>query len=102
MSPLESWTPWPLAASRAPSIAVFARPNFYKSAEEIRLMVEPGLATAAALDAARKTIAVGATTLDVDAAAERAIVMHGGASNFKLVPGYRHTVCASVNDDVSE
>ena len=79
---------------------MFARPNFYKTAEEIRLMVEPGLATAAALDAARKTIAVGATTLDVDAAAERAIVMRGGASNFKLVPGYRHTVCASVNDEV--
>jgi methionyl aminopeptidase len=82
------------------SIAVFARHNFYKSAEEIRLMVEPGLATAAALDAARTTIAVGATTLEVDAAAERAIVMSGGSSNFKLVPGYRHTVCASVNDEV--
>jgi methionyl aminopeptidase len=79
---------------------VFARPNFYKTAEEIRLMVEPGLATASALDAARTAIAVGATTLDVDAAAERAIVMRGGASNFKLVPGYRHTVCASVNDEV--
>ena len=63
-------------------------------------MIEPGLATAAALDAARKTIAAGVSTLAVDAAAERAIVKWGGASNFKLVPGYRHTVCASVNDEV--
>jgi methionyl aminopeptidase len=79
---------------------VFARHTFYKSADDIRQMIEPGLATAAALDAARQTIAVGVSTLDVDSAAERAIVKWGGASNFKLVPGYRHTVCASVNDEV--
>jgi methionyl aminopeptidase len=63
-------------------------------------MVEPGLATAASLAAARTKIVAGASTLDIDAAAEAAITARGGASNFKLVPGYHHTICASVNDEV--
>ena len=63
-------------------------------------MVAPGLATAASLTAARSKIVAGATTLEIDAAAETAIIAAGGASNFKLVPGYRHTICASVNDEV--
>ncbi|TFD81916.1 type I methionyl aminopeptidase [Cryobacterium psychrophilum] len=63
-------------------------------------MVAPGLATAASLAAARAAAVPGATTLDVDAAAEAAIVALGGKSNFKLEEGYNHTVCASVNDEV--
>ena len=76
------------------------RSSIYKTPEQLRLMVEPGLATAASLVAARKKIVAGASTLDIDAAAEAAIIARGGASNFKLVPGYRHTICASVNDEV--
>ncbi|WP_264159503.1 type I methionyl aminopeptidase [Mycetocola spongiae] len=63
-------------------------------------MVEPGLATAASLAAVRAAIRPGITTLELDALAEAAIIAAGGESNFKLVPGYRHTVCASVNADV--
>lgn len=63
-------------------------------------MVPAGLATAASLKAAREAIAAGVTTLQVDAAAERAIVAAGGVSNFQMVPGYRHTICASVNEDI--
>jgi methionyl aminopeptidase len=74
--------------------------SMYKSPAQLRLMVAPGLATAASLDAARDAIRVGATTLDVDAAAEAAIVARGGTSNFKLEAGYHHAVCASVNDEV--
>lgn len=76
------------------------RNSIYKTPEQLRLMVEPGLATAASLKAARAKIVAGATTLDIDKVAEAAIVAYGGASNFKLVPGYRHTICASVNDEV--
>ncbi len=76
------------------------RSSIYKTPEQLRLMVEPGLATAASLAAARAKIVAGASTLDVDAVAEAAIIARGGASNFKLVPGYRHTICASVNDEV--
>ena len=63
-------------------------------------MVAPGLATAASLAAARAAMVVGATTLDLDAAAEAAIVALGGKPNFKLEAGYHHTVCSSVNDEV--
>jgi methionyl aminopeptidase len=76
------------------------RSSIYKTPEQLRLMVEPGLATAASLAAARTKIVAGASTLDIDAAAEAAITARGGASNFKLVPGYHHTICASVNDEV--
>lgn len=76
------------------------RKSIYKSPAQLRLMVEPGLATAASLVAARAALRVGGTTAEVDAAAEAAIVALGGAPNFKLEPGYFHTICASVNEDV--
>ena len=76
------------------------RRSIYKTSAQLRLMMAPGLATAASLDAARALMLVGATTLELDAAAESAIIAHGGQPNFKLEPGYRHTVCASVNEDV--
>ncbi|MCP2030026.1 methionyl aminopeptidase [Okibacterium sp. HSC-33S16] len=76
------------------------RKSIYKSPAQLRLMVEPGLATAASLVAARNTVGIGVTTLEVDAAAEAAIVARGGQPNFKLEPGYNHTICASVNEEV--
>lgn len=63
-------------------------------------MVAAGAATAAALDEARRLLAPGATPLELDAAAERVIRGLGGRPNFQLVPGYRHTLCVSVDDDV--
>jgi methionyl aminopeptidase len=45
-------------------------------------------------------VAPGVSTLELDALAEQAIIEAGGASNFKLEPGYHHTICASVNDEV--
>lgn len=63
-------------------------------------MVEPGLATAASLAAVRAGIRPGVTTLELDALAESAIRALGGVPNFMMEPGYRHTICASVNDEV--
>ena len=40
------------------------------------------------------------TTLALDALAEDFIRSHGGIPNFQLVPGYAHTLCTSVNDEV--
>ncbi len=74
--------------------------SVYKSAAQLRSMVRPGEITAASLAAARARIAAGVSTLELDAAAHDAIVAAGAASNFQLVPGYRHTVCTSVNDAV--
>ncbi|MEO7236402.1 MAG: type I methionyl aminopeptidase [Lapillicoccus sp.] len=42
----------------------------------------------------------GCTTLQLDALAEDFIRSHGGIPNFQLVPGYAHTLCTSVNEEV--
>lgn len=63
-------------------------------------MIPAGELTAAALDAVEAAVRPGVTTLDLDAIAERTIRGGGGEPNFALVPGYRHTICASVNDAV--
>lgn len=76
------------------------RRSILKSPAELRAMRAAGTVTAAALAKARGLIAVGATPLELDAAAERVILDHGGRSNFQLEPGYRHTLCVSVDDDV--
>ncbi|RZU64177.1 methionine aminopeptidase type I [Microterricola gilva] len=78
----------------------FRRTSIYKSAAELRQMVAPGLVTAAGLAAVRSNIRPGITPLELDGIAEAAIIAAGGVSNFKLVPGYRHTLCISVNADV--
>jgi methionyl aminopeptidase len=71
-----------------------------KTDEQIILMRDAGLATAAALREVRKGIRPGVSTLELDAIAEATIIAKGGHSNFKLVAGYRHTICASINDEV--
>jgi methionyl aminopeptidase len=71
-----------------------------KSDSDIVLMREAGLITAAALKAVRDAIAPGVSTLELDALAEVTIISMGARSNFKLVPGYNHTICSSVNDEV--
>lgn len=76
------------------------RRSIYKSPAELRSMPAAGAATAAALAEARRLIVPGATPLELDAAAERVIREAGGVPNFQLVPGYRHTLCVSVDDDV--
>lgn len=78
---------------------VFKR-SIYKSPAQLRLMVAPGLATAASLDAVRDALVAGVTTLQLDEIAEQAILAAGGKPNFKLEHGYHHTICSSVNDEV--
>ncbi|GAA5200668.1 type I methionyl aminopeptidase [Microbacterium jejuense] len=76
------------------------RRSIYKTPAQLRAMVEPGLITAAALDAARALVAPGVTTLELDAAASALITARGAKSNFQMVRGYRHTICSSVNEEV--
>ncbi len=76
------------------------RRSIYKSAAQLRLMAEPGLVTARALRAALDAVAPGVTTLELDAIAERSIRDAGGVPNFTKEPGYHHTICVSVNDEV--
>lgn len=71
-----------------------------KSNSDILLMREAGLITAAALKAVKEAIVPGVSTLELDTIAEATIVSMGAKSNFKLVAGYKHTICSSVNDEV--
>lgn len=78
-----------------------ARKGFeLKTNEQILLMREAGLITAKALDSVRAAIKPGVTTDELDAIAHDTIVGLGARSNFKLVPGYFHTICASINDEI--
>ncbi|WP_217177644.1 type I methionyl aminopeptidase [Streptomyces sp. AC495_CC817] len=76
------------------------RRSIYKTPAQLRAMVEPGLITAAALEAVRPLIRAGVTTLELDAEANRVILSRGAESNFQLVRGYHHTICVSVNEQV--
>jgi methionyl aminopeptidase len=71
-----------------------------KSNEQILLMRKAGLITEAALDAVRAAIKPGISTLELDRIANETIESFGAKSNFQLVPGYFHTICASINDEV--
>lgn len=76
------------------------RRSIYKKPAQLRSMEKPGLITSAALDAVEAAIRPGITTLELDQIADEAIRERGAHSNFQLVDGYSHTVCASVNDQV--
>ena len=71
-----------------------------KTNEQIILMREAGLATAEALKAVRAAIKPGISTLEIDKIADDKINSLGGHSNFQLVPGYSHTICSSINEEV--
>jgi methionyl aminopeptidase len=71
-----------------------------KTNEQIILMRAAGLATAEALKAVRAAIKPGVSTLELDKIADDTINSLGGHSNFQLVPGYSHTICSSINDEV--
>ncbi|MCU1509295.1 MAG: methionine aminopeptidase [Glaciihabitans sp.] len=74
--------------------------GIYKSPDELRALVAPGLLTAQALAAVRAAIVPGVSTLELDAIAERVILAGGGLPNFAMEPGYSHTICASINEAV--
>lgn len=63
-------------------------------------MVAPGQVTAASLAAVRAAARAGITTGELDAIAESVIRTAGAVPNFMKEPGYRHTLCTSVNDQV--
>lgn len=80
-------------------MGVFRR-SIYKTPDQLRGMQEPGRITREALEAVRAAIRPGMTTLELDEIAEASIRAAGAHPNFALVPGYRHTICVSVNDEV--
>ncbi|QIM20084.1 type I methionyl aminopeptidase [Phycicoccus sp. HDW14] len=71
-----------------------------KTAEQLAMMRTAGLLVGRTLELVVAAVRPGVTTLELDALAEAHIRDHGGIPNFQLVPGYRHTLCTSVNDEI--
>ncbi|HPB39495.1 MAG TPA: M24 family metallopeptidase, partial [Flexilinea sp.] len=72
-----------------------------KSKDEIAIMREAGIINAEALKAASEVCVPGATTWDVNAAADRVLDHYKVTSPFKGVPGpipFPASTCVSVND----
>jgi methionyl aminopeptidase len=68
--------------------------------EQLLLMREAGLLVGRTLELLASELRPGLTTLELDRLAEDFIRSNGGIPNFQLVPGYSHTLCTSVNDEV--
>lgn len=74
-----------------------------KSSAELEIMREAGRINAEALAAARQAIRPGASTADVNAAAEEVLKKYGVFSPFKDYPGpypYPASTCVSVNEEL--
>jgi methionyl aminopeptidase len=71
-----------------------------KSAREIEIMRRSGKITSKTLSMLIKTVRAGMTTGEVDRLAEESIRSMGGIPTFVGYHGYKHTICASVNDEV--
>jgi methionyl aminopeptidase len=71
-----------------------------RTADQLMLMRRAGLLVGQTLEMLRGEVRPGVSTLALDALAEDFIRSHGGIPNFQLVPGYAHTLCTSVNDEV--
>jgi methionyl aminopeptidase len=68
--------------------------------EQLLLRREAGLLVGRTLELLASELRPGLTTLELDRLAEDFIRSNGGIPNFQLVPGYSHTLCTSVNDEV--
>ena len=89
------------AACRGLSASATFRRSIYKSPAQLRAMVEPGLITAAALDAVRAADRARVSRRSSWMPRHpRVITGRGAESNFQMVRGYRHTICTSVNEQV--
>ena len=71
-----------------------------KSLDEVRAMRPAGLLVAQCLTMLHAATVPGRTTAELDALAEAFIRDNGGRPSFVEVPGYRHTLCTSVNEEI--
>lgn len=71
-----------------------------KTKEEIEIMRRGGKILAEVLFETLKHVKPGVSELELDSLAQDLISKKGGEPGFKKVPGYKHTICISVNDVV--
>jgi methionyl aminopeptidase len=71
-----------------------------KSPRELETMRRSGKITAAVLTELMAAVRPGVTTAELDAMAEAGIRSRGGIPTFKGYHGFKHSICASVDDEV--
>lgn len=71
-----------------------------RSRKEIERLRESNRVVMSVMSELREAIRPGVTTLELDALAERIIREQGAIPAFKGYRGYRHTICASINEEV--
>jgi methionyl aminopeptidase len=72
-----------------------------KSQNEIEIMARAGKIVGATLDLVRSLVRPGATTAELDDAAEKFIRSHPGATpSFKGLYGFPRSLCVSINDEI--
>jgi methionyl aminopeptidase len=71
-----------------------------KSAAEIQKMRVSGIALRKVHDAVKQAVRVGASTMDLERAAEAVVTAMGVKAAFKGYHGYPAILCASINDEV--
>jgi methionyl aminopeptidase len=72
-----------------------------KSPREIEIMARAGVIVAATLELVRKQVRPGVSTEELDAAAERFIRSHPGATpSFKGLYGFPKSLCISINEEI--
>lgn len=81
-------------------IDAFTKMIIGKSRKEIEKMRGAGQLAGQVLQALRRMIEPGITTLEVDAAAEKMIRDGGAQPTFKGYNGFPYSICASVNEQV--
>ncbi len=71
-----------------------------KTPDQVRLMRAAGIVVAETLELLAERARPGVTTGELDRIAEDHIRAKGARPSFAEVPGYRHTLCVSVNEEV--
>ncbi len=85
-------------ASNSPSS--YAGGITIKSPPELDAMRRAGAIVGAALTLLKRSVEPGVTTRELDSIAEKEIRRHGAKPAFKGYRGFRHTICASVNEEI--
>lgn len=71
-----------------------------KNEHEIEIMSKAGRITALALDAVRKAVKPGISTLELDKIAYDVILSYDAIPAFLNYRGYPNSICASINDEI--
>lgn len=71
-----------------------------KSPEEIARLRDANRIAAEVMAAVAEAVLPGATTADLEAVATEAIRRRGARPAFPTVPGYHHTLCVGINEEV--